>query len=100
MVLAEIFSLLLYVLSLVILHDYFGKSFDLLDFLQDNIYVINLKNKCLYLSSYCRLGFYLVIWIPVESAGDYPSLVSAVVYYQVFAKEIFAASLFKIVIKI
>lgn len=45
-----------------------------------------------------RLGLYLVVWIPVESVGYHIGLMSAFVYYQIFAEEIFTAGLFKIIV--
>ena len=92
MVIAEIFSLLLYVLSLVILHDYFGKYFNIKKY--SRFWLI-------YFILHCnsRLGFHLVIWILVESACNHLSILSAVVYHKISAEEVLTASLFEIVLK-
>lgn len=90
MVIAEIFSLLLYVLSLVILHDYFGKNFN-------TIPLSSFKKKSSIFNS--RLGLHLVIRIPVESTCDHISLMFAFVYYKIFAKKILTTCLFEIILK-
>lgn len=99
MVLAEIFSLLLYLLSLVILHDYFGKPMNMSHFFKIHA---NLKlPHLIFIFSWfvSRLGLHLVIRIFVESIGNHACFVSAAVYYKIFTKEIFTASLCKIVLE-
>lgn len=94
MVLAEIFSLLLYVLSLVILHDYFGECFEL-----NNIKNSLSLNILKLFNFHCRLGLHLVVWIPVESVGNHISLLFASVHNQISTQKVLTAGLLKIVLK-
>lgn len=95
MVLAEIFSLLLYLVSLALLHEYFGKivciKFDPAPAPKhSSIYI---KNKFWILHCH-RLGIYLVRRIFVESICHHTGLMPAALHHQIPAEEVLTTIVF------
>lgn len=95
MVLAEVFSLLLYLVSLVVFHEYFGKfGFDWR--LHSELLCFELYANPL---SVFRLGIHLIMGLSVEGFRHNAGVVFAAVHHKILAQEILAAVVLQAVVE-
>lgn len=92
MVLAEIFSLILYLISLAVLHEYFGKW-------QIIRQPMSYLSAQINLTLIFRLGIHLVVGFLVESFCDYISFMSTTLCHQISTQKILTTILFEIILK-
>lgn len=88
MVLAEIFSLLLYLISLAVFHEYFGM-------MGMDCGVGGLLILCLFL---LRLGIHLVVRFRLESVYNYGGLLLTTLFYQVLEEEMLPTIVLEVVV--
>lgn len=90
MVLAEIFSLILYLISLAVLHEIFGEK----HFNSFVLFQLVIASSFSY-----RLGVHLVMGLLVEGVANHGGLLPTTIYHQISSQEILAAIVFEIIIE-